>query len=128
MAFRNGAYATCWGIDPKTDSITTVRLSTSKKNKETGNYDTDFSGFVGFCGSACASKAATLKERDRIKLKDVSVTSKYDKEKNKTYTNFNCFDFDIENNMSTQSNNVNDPSVMSEDFMRIEGDEEGLPF
>ena len=37
------------------------RLSISKKNRATGEYEQDFSGFVMFVGTACAKKAAALK-------------------------------------------------------------------
>ena len=51
----------------------------SRKNKNTGEYETDFSGYVGFVGTVAAKKAAQLKEKDRIRLGDVDVTTKYDK-------------------------------------------------
>ena len=95
MSFRNNAYATVWEVTPKTATITSARISTSRKDKETDKYETDFSGFVSFLGTAAASKALSLKKEDRIKLLDVAVTSKYDKEQNKTYTNFNVFDFEL---------------------------------
>lgn len=62
----------------------------------TGEYETDFSGFVSFLGSAAARKAAGLKERDRIRLGDVDVNNRYDKEKQITYTNFNVFSFETQ--------------------------------
>jgi hypothetical protein len=95
MSFRNNAYATVWEVTPKTATITSARISTSRKDNETDKYETDFSGFVSFLGTAAASKALSLKKEDRIKLLDVAVTSKYDKEQNKTYTNFNVFDFEL---------------------------------
>ena len=74
-----------------------ARISISRKNKQTGEYEEDFSGFVSFFGTAAAKKAATLKERDRIKLGDVDVRSKYDKAKNITYYNFNVYSFEVQN-------------------------------
>ena len=68
----------------------------SRKNKQTGEYDTDFSGFVDFIGTAAARKALTLKEKDRIRLGDVDVTNNYNKEKNITYTNFKIFSFETQ--------------------------------
>lgn len=72
------------------------RISISRRDKQTGEYINDFSGFVSFFGTAAAKKAAALKERDRIKLGDVDVHSYYDKEKNTTYYNFNIYSFDIQ--------------------------------
>lgn len=94
MGFRTGAYCTIWEIKPFSDVVTKGRVSISKKNKQTGEYETDFSGFVGFLGTTAAKKAASLKEKDRIRLKDVDVTTKYDKEKKTAYTNFNVYSFD----------------------------------
>jgi len=76
------------------DSVTRCRISTSRKEKGADTYVQDFGGFVSFVGTACAKKAARLRERDRIKLGEVDVTNKYDKEKDITYTNFNVFDFE----------------------------------
>lgn len=94
MGFRKGAYAKCWEINPVSDTSTKVRLSTSFKNKQTDEYEQDFSGFVMFVGTACAAKAAKLQKGDRIRLGDVDVTTKYVKEKETTYTNFKAFGFD----------------------------------
>ncbi len=101
MGFRTGSYATVWSVEPKSPANTKVRLSTSRKNKQTGEYEQDFSGFVNFAGTVAASKAAKLKEKDRIKLGDVDVTTKYNKETKVTYTNYACFSFEpAESNQS----------------------------
>lgn len=96
MGFRKGAYAKCWEVSPVGDTSTKVRLSTSYKDKQTGEYEQDFSGFVMFIGSACAAKAAKLAKGDRIRLGDVDVTTKYVEEKKTTYTNFKVFSFDTQ--------------------------------
>lgn len=97
MGFRTNAYATVWSVESMTDTRTKVRLSISRKNKQTGEYETEFSGFVDFIGTAAAKKAACLKERDRIKLGDVDVTNKYVAEKKITYTNYKVFNFESQN-------------------------------
>lgn len=94
MGFRKESYATIWSIEPVSDTVTKGRISISRKNKQTGEYETDFSGFVSFFGTTSAKKAACLKEKDRIKLGDVDVTNRYDKEKGVTYTNFKVFNFE----------------------------------
>lgn len=96
MGFRTGSYATIWSVESATDTRTKARISISRKNKQTGEYDTDFSGFVDFIGTAAARKALTLKEKDRIRLGDVDVTNNYNKEKNITYTNFKIFSFETQ--------------------------------
>ena len=95
MGFRKDSYATVWEVSRISDTMTKGRISISRKDKNTGEYVQDFGGFVAFCGTACARKALALKEKDRIKLGDVDVSNRYDKEKNTTYTNFNIFDFEM---------------------------------
>ena len=85
MGFRPGSFATIWSVEPGTGNFSKVRMSISRKNKDTGVYEDEFSGFVMFIGEAHA-KAGRLKERDRIKLGDVDVTRRYDKERTASTT------------------------------------------
>lgn len=78
MGFRTGAYAKIWEVTPMSDTSTKVRMSVSRKNKQTGEYEQDFSGFVLCIGTAAARKAAQLHEGSRIKIGDCDVTTKYD--------------------------------------------------
>lgn len=94
MGFRTGAYAKVWEVTPMSDTSTKVRLSVSRKNKQTNEYEQDFSGFVLAIGTVAAKKASCLKQGDRIKLGDVDVTTKYDKDKKVTYTNYKMFSFE----------------------------------
>lgn len=94
MGFRTGAYATIWSAEPISDTVTKCRISVSRKNKNTGEYETDFSGYVAFLGTATAKKALGLKEKDRIKIADCDVKTHYDKAKNVTYYNFSIFSFE----------------------------------
>lgn len=124
MGFRTGSYAKVWEVEPKSDTATTIRLSVSRKNKQTGEYTQDFSGFVSFIGTAAAKKAACLKEGDRIKLGDVDVTTKYNAEKRITYTNYKCFSFDIENGSSVLPNAAEPQPNVDEGMV----DDSRLPF
>ena len=96
MGFRKDSYATAWEVKKGNGNYTDVRLSTSRKNKQTDAYETDFSGFVRFVGTA-HQNAGNLKERDRIKIGDCEVTNSYNKEKNVTYTNYAVFSFENAN-------------------------------
>ena len=95
MGFKNGAYATIWTVEPVSDINTKARISISRKNKQTGMYENDFSGFVSFIGTTAAPKAANLKEKDRIRLGDVECRTFYQKEKKVTYYNFNVYSFEM---------------------------------
>ena len=85
MGFRTGAFAKVWEVTPMSDTSTKVRMSVSRRNKQTGEYEQDFSGFVLCIGTAAARNAAKLKEGSRIKIGDCDVTTKYDPQKKITY-------------------------------------------
>lgn len=105
MGFRTGVYAKVWEVTPIYETSTKCRISISRKKKDSDEYEEEFSGYVLFIGTAAAKKAACLKVGARIKLGDVDVTSKYDKEKKQTFYSFKCFSFeDLEE--KNQSNDV----------------------
>lgn len=108
MGFRTGAYAMVWSVEPKTDTWTKARISISRKNKTTEEFEQDFSGFVDFSGTASAKKAAALKPESRIKLGDVDVTNKYDAKSGTTYTNYRIWSFESVSK-ATPTNNVTEP-------------------
>ena len=124
MGFRTGAYAKIWEVTPMSDTSTKVRMSISRKNKKTDEYEQDFSGFVMAIGTAAAAKAARLKEGDRIKLGDVDVSTRYDKEKKITYTNYKMFSFE-EPDGDSQTGVTGDPSPSVDSG---EVDDSRLPF
>ena len=123
MGFRTGAYAKVWEVTPMSDTSTKVRMSISRKNKQSGEYEQDFSGFVLASGTAAAKKAAGLKEGNRIKLGDVDVTTKYDKEKKVTYTNFKMFSFELDEEEPRDNSTEPQPTVDEGEI-----DDNRLPF
>ena len=94
MGFRTGAFAKVWEVSSSNDTSTKLRISISRKNKKTNEYEQDFSGYVYFVGTANAKKASLLHEGSRIKIGDCDVTNRYDAEKKVTYTNFKVFSFE----------------------------------
>ena len=125
MGFRTNSYCTIWEVTPVSDTMTKARVSTSRKNRKTGEYETDFSGFVAFLGTAAAQKAARLKEHDRIRLGDVDVTSSYNKERKITYTNFNVYSFDMADDVKGSAKPANQHTV---DDGEIDDSDPRLPF
>lgn len=121
MGFHNDGYATVWSTAKKSDTMTTVRISTSRKNKNTDKYEQDFSGFVAFVGRDNAAAALTLHEKDRIKLSRVDVSSHFDKEKNKEFINYTCFGFELASAPHTETTaeqptqEVDNGEVLSDD-------------
>lgn len=95
MGFKNGAIATVWKVKEADgeSKFRDVQISTSKRNKRTGEYISDFSGYVRFVANAVAG-VENLKEKDRIILKNTDVSRKYDKDKNKEFVNFTVFEWE----------------------------------
>lgn len=97
MGFRTNAFATVWSVEPgKSPNATKVRISTSRKNKQTEEWEQDFSGFVNFVGDA-GRAAAKLKEKDRIKILGCDVTSRYDADAKREYVYYTVFEFEKAN-------------------------------
>jgi hypothetical protein len=132
--FANNNYATVWKINSH-ERYLDVQLSTSRKNHETNQYETDFSGYVRFVGKAF-EMGKNLRERDKVKLLSCGVSNHYDKDKNVTYNNFVVFDYDeagaVGNNRSTgtQNNGSNTQRPDSNTFVKIPDGiaSEELPF
>lgn len=125
MGFRTGAFAKVWEVTPMSDTSTKIRLSVSRKNQQTNEYEQTFSGFVLCIGTAAARNAAKLKEGSRIKIGDCDVTTKYDPQKKVTYTNFKMFSFEDADGNSSSTADVTDPQPAVDDG---EVDENRLPF
>ena len=103
MGFRKDSFATVWETKTVSPTLTRARISITRKDKQTGEYVQDFGGYVAFVGTACATKAARLEEKSRIKLGDVDVSNRYDKQKNTTYTDFKVFGFELADGNSGNS-------------------------
>ena len=125
MGFRTGAFAKIWEVKPFSDTSVKLRLSISRKNKATQEYEQDFSGYVNAVGTAAAKKAAGLKEGDRIKIGDVDVTTKYDPEKKVTYTNFKIFSFEMADDAANAVATTTEPQSVVD---AGEIDDSRLPF
>ena len=125
MGFRTGAYAKVWKVEPRSDTNVSLRISISRKNKQTGEYEQDFSGFVSAIGTAAAKRAATLKEGDTIKLGDVDVTTKYDKEKGVERVFYKVFSFEADGKQTAPTVNNDEPQPTVDSG---EVDDARLPF
>ena len=93
--FSAGSYAYIWEIKSRAEKYTDARISTSKKDKETGEYHQDCGSFVRFVGKA-HEKMERLAERDHFKIEKCGVENHYDKDKKTTYTNYLIFDIEMD--------------------------------
>ena len=125
-----GGYARVWSVEDK-GKYASAQISTSKKNKDTGTYETDFQkNFVSFVGHAYNKiKGVQIPERKGvpIQIHSCDVTNRWDANKKVEYINFVVFDFDFTDTVTT-SNTTNNTKV-SDGFMDIpDGIDEELPF
>ena len=82
MAFGNGNFMKIWGVSDK-GNYSEVSISSSRKNRNTGNYETDFSSkFVRFVGDAHKQRPM---EGQKIKITGCSVENVYMKDGEKQY-------------------------------------------
>lgn len=103
MGFHNGAYATVWSVEDM-GKYTKVQLSISSKNRDTGEYETDWSDYANFVGSAHqTAKNAGLQKKDRIHIIGCDERNRYDSNARRKYYNHVVFEFEpiVNNNPDT---------------------------
>lgn len=112
--FSNNSFCKLWAVEDK-GKYSVVELSTSRKNKETDEYETDFSSkFVRFVGEA-HNRVKKMEGTERIKLLNCGVTtSKYN---DKWYTNFLVFDFEKADSPKSSSPDEGYDGEVNEDDM-----------
>jgi hypothetical protein len=127
MGFGTGKFGRVWKIENK-GNYHVAEMSTSKKNKQTDQYETDWANkFVRLVGTA-HNQIESMDISKSVKIGACEVTNKYDKEKNTTYTNYVIFGFEDVDGGNQSSRPA--PSKASNDgFMNIyDGVDEELPF
>lgn len=128
MAFANDSYATVWEVEPVKDTITKVKITTrTKKSKDSVEFETDFTGYVSFVGTANAHKALSLHERDKIKLLKVAMKNKYDKDKKVMYWNPLVYEFELSDS-ATRAAKSEDPTCPQPTVDEGEVEDPRLPF
>jgi len=134
MGFRQDAYAKVWKVEDK-GNYSVGQVSVSKKNKNTNQYEVDFSdGFVRFVGQAHEDiKDVQIPEKGySIQIKSCDVSTNYVREQNKTYVNYVIFSFESQDNKSssTKASKKSEDAAPTQDepegFAAVEDDD--LPF
>ena len=91
--FSEGSFVKLWEIRKREEKYTDIRISTSRKNKDTGEYEQDFGDFARLVGKAHEA-AEDLNDGDRFKIIKCGVENRYNKEKKVTYYNFVIFEIE----------------------------------
>ena len=102
MPLKPNGIVKVWKFEDK-NTHGVAEISTSKKNKETGKYETDFNEkFVRIAGGAY-TKLKELPQGCRVRVKEFAVSNKWDNEKKVKYTNYTIFDIEeLEDNNNQQ--------------------------
>lgn len=103
MGFRDGAYCKLWKLDTS-GKYPQGQISISRKDKDTGEYVDDFSGFVSFIGEA-ATAVKKIPASGRFKIKGCDVSRVWNKEKQREYINFRVYDLEDATNTAPATNN-----------------------
>lgn len=93
--FSVGSYAKIWEIKEIKDKYSEIRISTSKKDKDSGEYSQDFGGKVRLVGQA-HEQMKYMSEGDKFKILRCGVTNKWDEEKKRMYVNYVIFEVEFE--------------------------------
>lgn len=148
MGFRTGAYASVFSVKRGNGNYYDVNITTSHKDRSSGNYVRDFGAFVRFVSDAAnvvarfdgkSSKDNGNRPLARIRLGDIDTTNTYNAAKGITYTNhvvFTCQEVDgssvgnVSNNGNSynnpQSNNVGSTKTIDDYVSSIPDDEAAL--
>ena len=148
MGFRTGAYASVFSVKRGNGNYYDVNITTSHKDRSSGNYVRDFGAFVRFAGDAAnvvarfdgkSSKDNGNRPLARVRLGDIDTTNTYNAAKGITYTNhvvFTCQEVDgssvgnVGNNGNSysnpQSNNVGSSKTIDDYVSNIPDDEAAL--
>jgi hypothetical protein len=106
MAFRDGGYATVWDSRPgKTPGSQSVRISSQYRDRQTGEWKQDFSGWVSFRGEAGAL-AKNLPPKARIRLGECSVSSTWDRDTKENSYFFTVFTFTMADASPTKASST----------------------
>lgn len=95
MGFRLGAHAMVFEVNTNylDRNVVKLRLAISKFNRQTNSYEQVWGGYASVLGATAAQKAASLKVKDVITLKDIDEECVF--KNGKEYVNRNIYDFDI---------------------------------
>ena len=130
-----GGYARVWKVEDK-GNYSVCEVSTSRKKQGSDrDYEVDFqNSYVRFVGKAhdAIQRLAVGEKGISIQITSCDVTNKYDKSKDKVYTNYVVFDFLLVGNdkpaQDEKPSKASKKSAKSKPSEPVEEDEDDLPF
>lgn len=101
MGLRTGRKIKVWEIKDK-GNYASCRCSTSSRAKDSDTFETDWSGFINFCGKAY-EKVKEAGVNSTLIVGEFEVKTRYDKAKKREYTNYAMFTIGSEGDGSESS-------------------------
>ena len=94
MGFKNNAYAKVWKVNMQEGRNPSAQITITRKNKQTGEYITEFSGFVD-CLFDAKDKITGVAEGARIKILSCDINNTYNKDTKETRWYPKLMDFEV---------------------------------
>lgn len=129
MGFSNGSYAKIKEVVEKHDNYSVCKITVTKKNKLTNEYELQFSAHCRFVGNA--HKSVPMADQ-RIKITSCDVTNCYkDKDGNLQFTKnpqYVVFGYELQESQGASSNVPYNPYDNGVNFEDLSSDDSSLPF
>lgn len=129
MGFGVNCYAKIKEVVEKHDNYSVCKITVTKKNKLTNEYELQFSAHCRFVGNA--HKSVPLKDQ-RIKITSCDVTNCYkDKDGNLQFTKnpqYVVFGYELQESQGASANVPYNPYDNGVNFEDLSSDDSSLPF
>jgi hypothetical protein len=129
MGFSSGSFAKIKEVVEKQANYTVCKVTITKKNKLTNQYELQFSAHCRFVGNA--HKSVPLKDQ-RIKITSCDVTNCYtDKDGNLQFTKnpqYVVFGYELQESQGASASMPHNPYDNGVNFEDLSSDDSSLPF
>ena len=129
MGFSNGSFCKIKEVVEKQPNYTVCKVTITKKNKLTNEYELQFSAHCRFVGNA--HKSVPLKDQ-RIKITSCDVTNCYkDKDGNLQFTKnpqYVVFGYELQESQGASANVTYNPYDNGVNFEDLSSSDSDLPF
>ena len=129
MGFSNGSFCKIKEVVEKHDNYSVCKITITKKNKLTNEYELQFSAHCRFVGNA--HKSVPMADQ-RIKIKSCDVTNCYkDKDGNLQFTKnpqYVVFGYELQESQGASAPQFHNPYDNGVNFEDLSSNSDDLPF